>query len=130
MFDSPFMTIFTAAEGTLTFAYLGLIGYLIWYLRRTHTAMWIQLGPWTRTMNPFDIVGQFRLIWTMWKTIAFIWVTFQYRTLNDSRVTRLIWSIRILFLVVGFSMPVHSMILRHTRGLEPHAAVHIHFSSP
>ena len=53
MFDSPLMTAFTVAEFTLIYTYIGLILYLIWYLRRVHTAMWVQLGrPWMPTGPP------------------------------------------------------------------------------
>jgi hypothetical protein len=107
MYNSGFITIFIIVEMTLIVTYIALIGYLIRYLRRVHTAMWVELGRpslWI-TINPFDLVGQFRLLWTMARTFVFILVSFQYATLNDTRLTKLIWSTRFLLVVCGFLWP-------------------------
>jgi hypothetical protein len=106
------MTIFTVVVVTLIATYLGLICYLIWYLRGMHTAMWIDLGrPWINTPNPFNLIAQLRFLRMMLVTAAFLLLTFQYRTLNDTQVSKLIWTIRTLLVIIGFLFPIHWLLV-------------------
>jgi hypothetical protein len=79
------------------FAYLGSIGYLLTYLRRAHRSAWIELGKpeisgvWI-LKNPLQFPISAALF------IGFILGT-RYRALQDSRVTTLVWSIRMLFVL-------------------------------
>ena|SRR6266853_1970704 len=86
------------------FAYFALMVYLISYLRKVHTTMWVQLGrpsgPYSG--NPFDVISILKFFWTWLRTAGFILLTNQYATLNDPKLTKLIWSIRVLLLVGAF----------------------------
>jgi hypothetical protein len=85
----------------LSFAYLLLIAYLIGYLRRVHTATWVQLGRPSipARVNPFDLIGLLRALRVALLTGRFMFLSNQHSKLDDARVTNLIWSIRILLVV-------------------------------
>jgi heme/copper-type cytochrome/quinol oxidase subunit 3 len=78
------------------FAYLALVSYTTNYLRRMHTATWAALGkpsfPATRPS-----MQDFRALILL---SGFVLFSNQYKTLNDRRLVRLVWSIRILLAII------------------------------
>jgi hypothetical protein len=94
-------------------AYIFSIGYLITYLRRVHTETWVQLGrPAIQIPDPFNPLSMLRGLRTFLLTGWFMLVSNEPSKLNDVRVTKLIWSIRIL-LVVGFTL--EAVVLKLSR---------------
>jgi len=75
--------------------YLGAFAYLTTYLRRAYTMTWVELGeftPWdARRLNPSGLIE-----WCVAgvRTLGFALFSNQYRTVQDRRLTFLIWLIR------------------------------------
>lgn len=77
--------------------YLGSIGYLMRYLRRVYTMIWIDLGEPTlwgkRTLtNPFGYLRDGGL-----GVLRFVFSS-QYKNLDDSQLANLIWIVRASFI--------------------------------
>jgi hypothetical protein len=97
MSPSPYILLVTTLMFVVV-AYLGSIFYLIGYLRRFHTPTWAQLGrPAMPTIaehasNPWPFVRSGFL------TMGFIFGR-QFRALDDARLNRLVWTVRMLLIV-------------------------------
>jgi hypothetical protein len=97
--DSAILYVTFIVEGIGVLGYLLVVSYLINYLRRVHTDVWMQLGK-PSLEHPSNVMNWFRSFRTFHLTVYFIFLSGRHRTLNDARLTKLVWSARIL-LVVG-----------------------------
>lgn len=92
LYLSNAVTLITAA-----IVYLGSVAYLVSYLRRVHTVLWVELGSprfspqWTRD-NPVEFAQSF------WKVLRFIFGD-RYESLADPKIRSLIWLTRGSFLL-------------------------------
>ncbi len=76
--------------------YLGAIDYLIRYLRRTYTMIWVELGSFTFWEQPRDLIHWY--IAEM-RTAGFVLLSSRYKALQDRKLTNLIWLVRVSFVL-------------------------------
>jgi hypothetical protein len=95
MYETAHLTIVIvlAILGTI---HVGLISYLIGYLRAAHEATWIELGQ----PSMWRISGGWPRDSGSWlRLTGFLFFSNRYARLNDARLSKLIWAIRILGIV-------------------------------
>jgi hypothetical protein len=100
--SSVLYALYVVALGLVVVAYLFSLNYLTDYLRRFHTATWAHLErPSFPTMIE-HMAAPSRFVRSGFLTLRFVFGT-GYKSLEDERLNRLIWSIRALlaFGVVG-----------------------------
>ncbi len=84
--------------------YLAAVTYLMDYLRRSHTTTWVDLGQPRMTADRAS-EDSFGFAQAGFATLGFVFST-RYRSLKDNQLNRLIWLIRILFVIASFSFPL------------------------
>jgi hypothetical protein len=105
----PYHLIFAIATMLTILIYLSSIGYLMKYLRRVYTALWVDLGEPTlpgtfskkRTpANPFGYLkdGGFGII-------RFVFSN-QYKNVDDPKLANLIWVVRASFVASGILIAI------------------------
>jgi hypothetical protein len=119
MNDSSFYAnIVFAAVIIIIGVYLWRMRYLIGYIERVHTTTWEELGR--PSVQPPRSGNIFQFVYPLWSTAKFAVFSSQYRTLGDAHLTKVIWSIRALFIGGVLLMIVMSIVDPHG----PWAALH------
>ena len=105
----PYHLIFAIATMLTILIYLGSIGYLMRYLRRVYTMLWVDLGEPTlpgtfsekRTpANPFGYLSD-----GGWGMLRFVFSN-QYKTADDPKLANLIWVVRASFVASGILIAI------------------------
>jgi hypothetical protein len=98
-----------AALMIVVVAYFFSLNYLMDYLRRFHTATWAHLGRPSFPSIAEHTANPSRFVQSGFLTLRFIFSS-EYKSLEDERLSQLIWLIRILLIlgvvgtiVLGFS---------------------------
>lgn len=81
------------------FTYLGLLSYLIAYLRRAYTMTWVELGEftwWDPRRKQLD--GLFEWYIAGMRTLGFVLFSNQYKAAHDRKLAFLIWLVRASFI--------------------------------
>jgi uncharacterized BrkB/YihY/UPF0761 family membrane protein len=100
MKGGPMQTIYRSNAAllmTLAIVYLGSLAYLAHYLRRVHTALWIELGS-PRFSPSWAHDNRLEFLRSFWNVLRFIFSD-RYKSLPDQQIPSLIWLIRGSFLL-------------------------------
>jgi hypothetical protein len=91
----PLYWLIAAALALDAVGYLALLSHLVTYLRRSHTATWVNMGSPTLRMGSETADNPKRVARAGYQLFKFIFGG-HYRDLGDNHVVRLIWCIRAL----------------------------------
>jgi hypothetical protein len=94
--------------------YLYLVHFLMSYLRRTHSTLWMQLGrPEFSKKKIQNLNG--RSWFVLMGTLKFVLLSPEYKDLDDLQFNKLIWSIRVLFFLFAFGLVLFVPIFTYWR---------------
>jgi hypothetical protein len=105
---SFFYALCFATQMIVLVAYLFSVNHLMDYLRRFHTATWVQLGRPSFPTIAEHTANPSRFVQSGFLTAQFIFST-GYKSLKDERLNQLIWLVRILLVCGAIGMIVLGM---------------------